>query len=216
MLSNRYPLIAKETWPILALLLSLTVLVQFVFGLLAFMLALLFFLFLVVLFRDPLRVIPSQPLAVVSPVHGIVTLVEESEDVRLKIKSNRIQITMRPFDIYSLRSPIEGKVMEQWYSAPDKHESRRHLDFHIQSDEGDDVVTAIRLRDIVPYFHVYLCSGERIGQGQRCGYVYFGGVIDIFLPIESKLQVEIGDYVCSGSTVLGQIIHSKAASVIHD
>ena len=94
--------------------------------------------------------------------------------------------------------------------------SRRHFDFYIKSDEGDDVVTAIRLRDIVRRFHMYLHSGERVGQGQRCGYFYFGGVIDVFIPLESKVQVEVGQYVQSGSTVLAQIIHSEVASVIQN
>jgi len=214
--SNRYPLIAREAWPILFVLLGLTVLVQFLIGPVAFIFSLAILFVAVYLFRDPNRVIPSQPLAIVSPVHGIVTLVEEAEEIRLHNKKLRVQITMRPYDIYSFRSPIEGKVIDQWCSSPDKNESRRHFDFYIRSDEGDIVVTAIRLRDVIRRFHMYLYSGERVGQGQRCGYFYFGSVVDVFIPLESKVQVEVGQYVQSGSTVLAQIIHSEVASVIHD
>ena len=214
--SNRYPLIASESWPILFVLLALTVLAQFIAGPVVFIIFLSIFLLALYLFRDPVRIIPSQPLAVVSPVHGIVTLVEEAEEVRLHTRTMRIQITMRINDIYSLRSPIEGKIVEQWCSSPDKHESRRHFDFYIKSDEGDNVVTAIRLRDIIRHFHVYMHSGERVGQGQRCGYLYFGGIVDVFLPLESKIQVEVGQYVESGSTVLAQLIHSEVKSVIQE
>ncbi len=215
MQSNRYPLIAREACPILFVLLGLTVLAQFFAGPPAFIFSLIILFITIYLFRDPNRVIPPQPLAVVSPVHGIVTLVEEAEEIRLHARAKRIQITMHIGDIYSLRSPIEGKVIEQWCSSPDEKESRRHFDFYIQTDEGDNIVTAIRLRDIIRRFHVYLHSGERVGQGQRCGYLYFGGLIDVFIPIESKVQVEVGQYVCSGSTVLAQIIHSEAASLIN-
>ncbi len=214
--SNRYPLIAREAWPILFILVGLTVLAQFLSGPAAFIFTLTILFITTYLFRDPIRVIPSQPLAVVSPVHGVVTLVEEAEEIRLHSKAIRIQITMRIHDIYSLRSPIEGKVIEQWCSDSDENESCRHFDFYIKSDEGDNVVTAIRLRDIIRRFHVYLHSGERAGQGQRCGYLYFGGRIDVFIPVESKVQVEVGQYVKSGSTVLAQLIHSAAASVIQD
>jgi phosphatidylserine decarboxylase len=214
--SNRYPLIAREAWPILFVLIGLTLLAQFLIGPVAFVISLLVLIVSVYLSRDPNRIIPSQPLAVVSPVHGIVTLVEEAEEVRLHCKTIRVQITMRFHDIFSFRSPIEGKVIEQWCSSPDENESRRHFDFYIKSDEGDNVVTAIRLRDIIRRFHMYLHSGERVGQGQRCGYLYFGGVIDVFIPVESKVQVEVGQYVQSGSTVLAQIIHSQVASVIQD
>ncbi len=214
--SNRYPLIARESWPFLFALLGMVVLAQFLLGITAFIVFLCILVVFTFLFRDPTRDIPSDPLAVVSPVHGIVTLIEEAEEVRLHSQAMRIQISMRPFDIFSLRGPIEGKVMEQWCSAPDKNESRRHFDFHIKSDEGDNVVTAIRLRDITRKFHVYMHTGERIGQGQRCGYLYFGGLVDVFLPIESKVQVEVGQYVNSGSSVLAHLIHSEAASVIQN
>ncbi len=212
--SNRYPIIAREAWPILFVLLGLTLLSQFLAGPVAFIFSLSVLLITVYLFRDPYRAIPAHPLAVVSPVQGVITLVEEADEIRLKNRSKRIQITMGVNDIYSLRSPIEGKVMEQWCSQPDENESRRHFDFHIRTDEGDDVVTAIRLKDIIRRFHVYLHSGERVGQGQRCGYLYFGGVVDIFLPLQSKVEVEEGQHVNSGSTVLAQLIHSNGASVI--
>ncbi len=212
--SNRYPFIAREAWPFLFFFLGLAVLAQFFLGPWAFMVFFLIFALLVYLSRDPVRNIPSSPLAVLSPVHGIVTLVEEAEEIRLHAQTKRIQITMRPYDIYSLRAPIEGKVMEQWCSAPDKHESRRHFDFYIKSDEGDNVVTAIRLKDITRKFHVYMHSGERVGQGQRCGYLYFGGLVDVFLPIDSKVNVEVGQYVESGSSVIAQLIRTETASVI--
>ncbi len=214
--SNRYSLIAREGWPYLFALLAVAILAQLFVGPILFSICLLFTFFIGYLFRDPNREIPSQPLAVLSPVYGIVTLVEEAEEVRLHNRAMRIQINTRIQDVYSLRSPIEGKVMESWCSPPDQHEARRHFDFHIKSDEGDNVVTAIRLRDIIPRFHVYFHSGERVGHGQRCGYIFFGGVVDIFLPLECKIQVEEGQYVESGSTVLAQLIHSEAASVLQN
>jgi phosphatidylserine decarboxylase len=216
MLSNRYPIIAREAWPFLFILFGLAVLAQFFLGTFAFILFLLLLCIFIYLFRDPTREIPSEPLAVVSPVYGEVTLIEEADEIRLNTRAMRIQINTRLNDIYSLRAPFEGKVVEQWCSSPDKNESRRHFDFYIKSDEGDNIVTAIRLRDIIRKFHVYLHSGERVGQGQRCGYIYFGGLVDIFLPLESKIKVEVGDTVQSGSSVLAHLIHSQAASVIQN
>ena len=212
--SNRYPIIAREGWPYLIALLIVAVLCQVLIGTIAFALCLLPLAGLAYLFRDPVRAIPPQPLAVLSPVYGEVTLVEEADEVRLNTRATRIQIHTRIQDVYSLRSPIEGKIMQNWCSRPCANEPRRHFDFHIKSDEGDNVVTAIRLRDIIPAFHVYLHNGERVGHGQRCGYIFFGGIVDIFLPLECKVQVEVGQKVESGSTILAQLIHSEAASVI--
>ncbi len=214
--SNRYPIIAREAWPLLLLLSVLAVLAQFLAGPAAFLVLVLLLMAAVFLFRDPAREIPANPLAVVSPVHGVVTLIEEAEEARLHSRARRIRIDMRPHDIYSLRSPIEGKVMEQWCSRPDANEPNRHMDFYIQSDEGDKVVMAIRHRHAMPRFHLYLRSGERVGQGQRCGYLYFGAVIDVFLPLDCKVLVETGQSVNSGSSMLARLIHAGGASVIRD
>lgn len=214
--ANRYPIIARESLPFLIAGFLIAVIAQILFGIIAFVICILAFVLLIYLFRDPYRDIPPQPLAVLSPVYGVVTLVEEAEEVFLKTRAIRIQIDTRIWDPYSLRSPIEGKLCQHWCSAPDANESRRHFDFHIKSDEGDDVVTAIRLRDIIPHFHVYLHSGERVGHGQRCGYIFFGGLTDIFLPLECKVHVEEGDYVQSGSSILAQLIHSESTTAIKD
>jgi len=213
---NRYPLIARETWPILLVFCVLLLIARFQFGQLAFVLVLLVFLIILYLFRDPYRQIPSDPLGVVSPVHGVVTLIEEAEDVRLQRTAKRIQIKMRFYDIYSIRSPIEGKVCEQWSSAPDARESKRHFDFWIKTDEGDDVVTAVRLQHFVRRCHIYMHSGERVGHGQRCGYIYFGGIIDVFLPVESRISVTVGDHVLAGSTVIAHLIHAQAVTAIQN
>ena len=212
--SNRYPIIAQEAWPFLVVLLGLAVLAEFFVSSFVFIFLLILFFIAAYLLRDPVREIPSEPLAVVSPAYGVVTLIEEAEDVRLKTKAMRIQVTMRPHDVYSLRAPIEGKVIEHWCSNPDENESCRLFDFHLRTDEGDDVVTAIRLKDIIRKFHFYMHLGERVGQGQRCGYLYLGGLIDVFIPLDSKVMVEEGQFVKSGSTVLAQLIHREAASVI--
>lgn len=218
MLSSSYNFIAREAWNSLLLFLVLIVCVYLLTGFI--LLSLFFFsgfLFFLYLFRDPFRYIPASPLAILSPAYGKVTLIEdEAIEFRLKAKTKRIQIKTRFFDVYSLRSPIEGKVVEQWFSGADKNEPCRHMDFYIKSDEDDDVVTAIRLKDIVRKFYFYCNSGERVGHGQRCGYLYFGGVIDIFIPLESNIQVKVGDYVESGSTILAQLIHSDDVTAIKD
>ena len=101
--SNQYPSIAKEAWPILVI----------IFGILCFLyfsssssltlsLSFILFLFAIYLFRDPFRDIPSQPLAVVSPVHGIVTKVGFAKEMRLNSNAMRIRVLMRFNDIYSL------------------------------------------------------------------------------------------------------------------
>jgi len=214
MSSNHYPFIAREAWPILIIIFSIVFLAKFFLSGPIFVFLLLILLITIFLFRDPYREIPSQPLAVVSPIHGIISKVGEAKEIRLNTDTIRIRVVMRITDIYSLRSPIEGKVVEQWYNPSFKNQSHKHLDFHVQSDEGDNVITAIRFRNLMRSSHVYLNSGERVGQGQRCGYISFGSVVDLFLPVGSKILVEVGQHVNSGNTVIAELIHSEPPSSV--
>ncbi len=213
--SNRYPILARESWPILLIILILLIAAKVQFDFIGYTLIAFIFIPVLFLFRDPHRHVPSEPLGIVSPVHGVVTLIEDdSKDVRLKRTAKRVQIRVRLYDIYSIRSPIEGKISEQWSSAPDALESKCHFDFWIKTDEGDDIVVAVRLRRFVHRCRMYLHSGERVGHGQRCGYIYFGGIIDVFIPVNSRIEVKTGDTLLSGSTVIGHLIHPEVVSAI--
>ena len=69
-------------------------------------------LLVLVLFRDPERDIPSQPMAVVSPADGKVTSISSVSDPYLLRESIRVTIQMPPYGVFTTRSPIEGKVLE--------------------------------------------------------------------------------------------------------
>jgi len=220
--SNRYPFIAKEGWLFLFVLAGLVLLTfYFVSSIISFVLAIIFCLFLFLL-RDPQRTIPSLPLAILSPVEGRVIQIDEVDDPWLSQQginrqAKRIRIKMSSLDVYSLRSPVEGKVMEQWSEKCAAENGQRKFAFWIRTDEGDDVVTVFRLS---PYaaicFRIYIQSGERLGHGQRCGFLYFGGTVDIFIPECSKLEVEPGQSITSGEDILAHLVHESPASMIND
>jgi len=220
--SNIHPFIAKEGWLLLFVLAGLALLAfNFISTTIAFILAAVFCLFLFLL-RDPQRTIPSIPLAIVSPVEGQVIEIDETDDPwtskqGLKRQTKRIRLKMSSLDVYSFRSPVEGKVMEQWSERCEEENGQRKFAFWIRTDEGDDIVTLFRLRPCAAIcFRVYIQSGERLGQGQRCGFLYFGGTVDIFIPASSKLEVEPGQSITSGEDILAHIVHESPASMIND
>jgi phosphatidylserine decarboxylase len=215
--SNSYPFIAKEGWPLLGLLIVFFV-IAFYYHLgftvtsidTGLLLALLFLL------RDPPQTVPSSPLAIVSPVYGSVISVSDIEDPWVERHAKCIRIKMRLFDIYSLRSPTEGKIVNQWTRRPDSKGPKRQFAFRVRSDEGDEIVVVIHLNIFSSFlFRFYVHSGERLGHGQRCGYLYFGGVIDVIVPQNSKITVNPGEHIASGSRIIAQLVHVDAASAIH-
>jgi len=213
--SNRYPIIAKEGWLILLIvaLLGLFLLNQFMpeYSIPVWIIL----LGLIYLLRDPHRIIPSSPSAIVSPVEGTVESVIHHKDQWIGREAIRVRIRMSYSSTYTIRSPMEGKVVRNWSSEPATLGSNNIIHRHalwIKSDEDDDVLTVIYIGKMASRLSCYAYPGERIGQGQRCGYYMLGGVVEVYLPSDSKIKVTEGDRVLSGSSVLGQLAHKKASA----
>ncbi len=213
---SKYPLIAREGWIPIGLALMLSFLTVFKVGLLASLPAWLIMLLLVFIFRDPHRVTPSKPLAVISPVQASVILVDKTNDPWLERQATRIRLKMSPLDLFALHSPLEGKVMKQWYAKPAAG-GGLNADFYqsahwIKTDEGDDAVMVIYTRHLSSRLRCKLRAGERVGQGQRCGLVYFGAEVEVFLAENTRVQVGNGDKVVAGSSILGELVHLAEVS----
>lgn len=162
-------------------------------------------LVVLVLFRDPDRDIPSQPLAIVSPADGKITSISTVHDPYLLRESIRVTIKMPHYGVFRTRSPIEGKVLE-----PPKLPEDNSIPHGVwlQSDEGDDVVMVMTRGPLNNEPRCYIRIGDRIGQGKRCGFVHLGGRVEIYLPESSRLVVTEGDSVQSGSDIIAKLVHA--------
>ncbi len=213
MLSYRYPLIAREGWMWIAAIAIPAGVVQYLYGLAALPLWAIV-LFLLFLFRDPARKVPAVPLGIVSPVDGRVTAIDTVHDAYLNRQVLSISVKMRFTSVYSAHSPIEGKVLEQWLDVPRKiagtDEEVATFAQWIQSDEKDDVVLVIETSSPISRPQCYAQSGERIGQGQRCGFIRFGSQVEVLVPVTSRIAVSVGDPVLAGSDIIATLVHAKA------
>ena len=213
MLSYRYPVIAREGWLWIALVAIPAGLVQYAFGWVALPLWLLVLL-LLFLFRDPPRKVPASPLGIVSPVDGRVVAIATVHDDYLNRQALSITVKMGFTSVYSAHSPMEGKVVEQWLGVPRKvSDSKGEVATYaqwIQSDEGDDLVLVIEASSPLQRPQCYAQSGERIGQGQRCGFIRFGSQVEVLLPIGSRIEIAVGDRVRAGADIIATLVHAKA------
>lgn len=223
MLTYRYPLIAREGWLWIAVAGLLAILAQASFSWFAlpFWLLLLLLLFL---FRDPVRKIPAVPLGIVSPVHGRVEQVQTVQDAYTGRSAICISIKMAITSVYSLHSPLEGKIMQQWLAVPSKIGFHGHTESAqaracqaktyaqwIQSDEADDVVLVVETTALMPRPQCYAHSGERIGQGQRCGYIRFGSRVHVLVPESARIAVKPGDEVHAGADIIANLVHAEVS-----
>ena len=145
--SAQHPLVAREGYGALLVTTVVGIVLYLILGAAVAMPAVPAFLFLCFHFRDPHRDSPSLPLALVAPVDGIVTDVGPCRDPWLGRDAQSVAIAMGLFDVHSLFSPLEGKIIEQW-SEPRHADSsqavpRRAIAYLVRTDEGDDVVLQI-------------------------------------------------------------------------
>ena len=160
------------------------------------------------LFRGTERNIPPSPLAVVSPIDGIVTNVQSYKDRYLDRDAIRVVIKPNLFGEYVIRGSIEGKIKNHWVRERGKRAKilAREYSYWIQTDEKDDVVQLLRPRLwLKPIW--YIPVGQRVGQGQRCGFLSLGGRVAVLVPANSKVKVTVGDRVQSGSEILAELTH---------
>jgi phosphatidylserine decarboxylase len=198
-------MIAREGLaPLLAVILAAVMVMHFI-GTLPSLVFWALGLLVIVLFRDPERDIPSQPLAVVSPADGRVVSIRNGDDPYLQRQSIRVTVQMHPYGVFTTRSPIEGKVLEP-PNYPD--DARKPHGVWLQTDEGDDIVMVMTRGRLNSEPRCYIRFGERTGQGKRCGFVHLGGRVDIYLPANSRMVVAEGDVVRSGSDPIATLVHA--------
>jgi len=206
--------IAREVRIFVVVLVLLAISAKVILGWLPALSLLLLIVPVVFIFREPQCRIPAIPLAVVSPANGKVIAIETVTDPWLKRTAKRYRLQMSFQHIHTLRSPIEGKVRNQWTSSSDEPRITRRYTYWIQTDEGDDVVFSVATGPLAPFTRINLRSGERTGQGQQCGYLYFAGLIDVLVPETTRMEKKVGDTVDCGSDILGQLIHNNGQHLI--
>jgi len=166
-------------------------------------------LFVFSFFRDPERVIPSEPGAVVSPGDGRVVVVTEEENEGRPGK--RVSIFLAVWNVHVNRSPAAGTITRLEY-RPGKFlaamrerasvENEQNV-FTLSTDAGEMVfkqIAGLIARRVVSWKK----QGERVARGERIGLVRFGSRVDLWVPKEAEIVVKVGENVKGGSSVLAR------------
>ena len=164
-------------------------------------------LLVVLIFRDPYREVPSLPLGVVSPVDGRVTRIEVEANGVLGTAALRIGLRINNFGAYTVRSPVEGKLLSLGEHAAVRSRIPAVHGLWVQTDEQDDVVLLFSGPPVVGRPAAFVRYGERIGQGQRCAFLRLARCAELYLPTASRVEVKVGDRVLSGTSLLATLIH---------
>lgn len=175
--------------------------------------SLIFFGFVVAFFRIPFRIFRLQNDQIIAPADGKVVVIEEVEEPEY-FKDKRIQVSifMSPTNVHVNRNPIAGDVKYVKY-----HPGKYLVAWHPKSSTLNERYTVVLgnkhaeilvrqiagklARRIVNYLQV----GEQVDQCDEFGFIKFGSRVDLFLPLNTKINVNLKDKVKGGITVVGTI-----------
>lgn len=173
-------------------------------------------LFLLVLqfFRHPKRLIPQpDDKLVYSPADGKVVVIEEVEEPEY-FKDRRLQVSvfMSPLNVHVNRNPIGGIVRYNVYH-PGKYLVAWHPKASTENERTTVVIdngkSQLLMRQIAgamaKRIRNYLKEGNRVVQGEEMGFITFGSRVDIFLPLNAKVEVAIGQKVKGNLTLLARL-----------
>lgn len=197
---------------ILTVAIAILVPVAFIFVLVA---AFVLFLLVLQFFRNPKRQITAPDNEkVYAPADGKVVVIEETEETEF-FKDRRLQISifMSPVNVHVNRNPIGGKVVYSEY-----HPGKYLVAWHPKSSTENERTTVVidsgqhqvLFRQIAgamaKRIKNYLKVGQEVEQGADMGFISFGSRVDVFLPLDAKIQVSIGDKVKGNQTVLAALV----------
>ncbi len=207
MKGRRNPFIAREGLPFLLVAAALVAAASVWAGWPWALPAALLFAWLLLLFRDPRRVIPASPLGVVSPVDGHVIEVGVTDKGIVEDEVQRIVLRINSFGTYTARSPSEGKIMDLRSDQPAGRPRLGTRGLWVRTDEAQDVLLAFRGYRLGLVPRAFLRYGERVGQGQRCAYLRLAREAEVQLPLDSRALVSAGDSVRAGETLIARLPH---------
>lgn len=158
-------------------------------------------------FRDPERVVPATPGAIVSPADGKVTDIVSVEFAGRPY--TRVSIFLNVFDVHVNRSPAAGVITAAEYRkgqfknamGAECAECNEQNIVTLQTDSGPLVfkqIAGLLARRIV--FTKKL--GERVERGERIGMMKFGSRMDVMIAPDVAVQVKVGNRVKGGTSVL--------------
>ncbi|MBX9917103.1 MAG: phosphatidylserine decarboxylase [Nitrosomonas sp.] len=207
-----HPIIAREGW--LHIVIAFAVAVGAT-ELLGWLWALPFWtiaLFVLQFFRDPPREVPKDPNAILAPADGRIVAVEKTQDPYLDREALKISVFMNVFNVHSNRSPVDGEVRDKWYfpgkfvnaDLPKASLENERNALWIKTDRGADVTCVQVAGLIAKRILCHVSPGEHLARGQRFGFIRFGSRVDVYLPLNTKINVNIGDKVSATLTILAE------------
>jgi phosphatidylserine decarboxylase len=164
-------------------------------------------------FRNPKRNFTADPTAVFSPVDGKVVVIEEVEEPEyFQGKRRQVSVFMSPLNVHVTRYPVGGEVVYSKYHPgkylvawhPKASEENERTTVVVKSEKFGDVLYRQIAGALAKRIVNYAKEGESVDQTADSGFIKFGSRVDVFLPLDAKIEVSLNQKVKGGLTVLAR------------
>ena len=176
--------------------------------------SLVFFLIILQFFRKPIRTGIINANQVIAPCDGTVVVSEEVvESEYFKEPRRQVSIFMSPLNVHINWNPIAGIVQYFKY-----HPGKYLVAWHPKSStENERTTTVIRASNGVEVLYRqiagalakrivwYVKEGEQVAQCSEMGFIKFGSRVDLYLPLDAKILVNLEDKTTGSQTVIAEL-----------
>jgi phosphatidylserine decarboxylase len=173
------------------------------------------FLLIVVVqfFRHPTRTHTLDNNMIIAPADGKVVVIEETEENEY-FKDKRIQVSifMSPVNVHVNRYPIAGDVTYAKYHAgkflvaslPKASTENERTSVVVKHANGKSVLFRQVAGALARRIVMYSKQGDVATQCGEMGFIKFGSRVDLYLPLDAKLKIKIGDVVTGSQSVIAE------------
>ena len=212
---KNYPIIAKEGWLFIIISFFISAYVSYV-NVIASIPFWIISIFIIQFFRDPPRKISTKKNIVVSGADGKVIAIDETIDPYQKKKSIKVSVFMNVFNVHSNKAPIDGKILKKVYyvgkflnaSLSKASEENERCAIIIQSKNNPKkIITCVQIAGLVARrILCYKDKGDDLKRGERYGFIKFGSRVDLYLPLNTNVKVQLGEKVKNGESIIAEFI----------
>lgn len=172
------------------------------------------YLLILQFFRSPAIQITVNPKHVLAPADGKVVVIEETMETEyLHEKRIQISIFMSPLDVHINRNPVggivkyfkyhAGKYLVAWHPKSSTENERTTVVYEL--NDGLQILCRQIAGAMARRIKWYIKENDQVNQGEEFGFIKFGSRVDVFLPLNAKINVEIDQKTRGGKTILAEL-----------
>ena len=176
--------------------------------------ALVFLILVLQFFRNPKRTALESGTQIIAPADGKIVIIEEVEEPEyFQDKRLQVSIFMSPLNVHVTRYPATGEIKFSKY-----HPGKYLVAWHPKSSELNERTTVVVKNPVfgeVLYRQIagalarrivnYATVGDQVEQGTDAGFIKFGSRVDVFLPVDTPIDVVLNQTVRGGEDVIAHL-----------